>query len=306
MSKFKEMNAKLYMRDVEGFKEKLVEKALADFWQDLGNGDVTSKAVLGQIIESEAEIITKHEGVLAGMLEAEAILRDGGITLHDAMRDGDVLSKGDVIFRIRGPLDEILARERTVLNYIQRMSGIATLSRRVAEKWPGRVAYLRKCDPGLLLSEKRAVALGGCLTHRINLSDGIIIKDNHIAAVAAEGINDPINECVRRAADFLKQADSLQGVEIEVESLEDGLNAVDALKKVPGEHIIMLDNMIPSELKKVVTALREHDSKLVIEASGGIKEGNIGEYLDAGADVVSSSFLVADAGYLDISLNILK
>jgi nicotinate-nucleotide pyrophosphorylase (carboxylating) len=295
------MNTTLYMRNVERFKETLTDKALSDFWQDLGSGDVTSKAVLGAPIESQAEIIAKQGGVLAGMLEAEAILHDGGITLHSAMKDGDVLHKGDVIVRIRGPLDEILARERTALNYIQRMSGIATLSRRVAEKWPGRVAYLRKCDPGLLLSEKRAVALGGCLTHRINLSDGIIIKDNHIAAVAAEGIHDPITECIRRAA---KSGELV--IEIEVESLEDGMIAADALRAVPGEHVIMIDNMAPAELNKVVTALKEKDPKLLIEASGGIKEENVGTYLDAGADVVSSSFLVADAGYLDVSLNVKK
>lgn len=307
----------LYSRDFSEYEEMIKERALQAFQDDLGEGDITTDAVLqGRDQEAKAIITAEEDCVLAGILEARAILEDGGFSVS-GKKDGEPASKGDIVLTIKGPLREMLARERVSLNYLSRMSGIATLSRRLSERHGKRVLFLRKTGPGMLFSEKRAVGLGGCLPHRLNLSDGILIKDNHIDALAG-GTNrlEAISLAISRASDYktcIKDAGTLHlgegknflltdsknkkvrkiPIEVEVETVEEAQYAAEEMLGLAGPNIIMLDNMKLPEVKRAAQIIRSTNAGIVIEASGGINEENIKDYMDAGADYVSTSMFMS-------------
>ncbi len=290
----------VYDRDFGIYEERIKQRALEAFADDINGGDITTKAVFGirEKHTAGAVIVAEEDCTLAGILEARAILEDGGLKVS-GKRDGEDVKRGDVVLTVEGPLHEILARERVVLNYIIQMSGIATISRRLFRRHGRRVLFLRKTNPGLLLSEKRAVRLGGCLPHRINLSDGILIKDNHIEELAKEsGREMAIKTAIMRADRYRRETlwrrnKKLLPIEIEADSLEDAVVAAKELSKLRGPNIIMLDNMTPEYVRKAVRKIREIGGNIIIEASGGITEETIDDYLRAGADCVSTSLFIS-------------
>lgn len=285
------MDLSLYERDFSEYEGSIRERAIQAFKDDLGDGDITTIAVFKEDRESRAVMIAEEPCVLAGILEARAILEDGKLEVS-GKSDGDEVEVGETVLTVKGSLKQILARERTSLNYLSRMSGIATLSKKLYEQHGKRILFLRKTDPGLLFSEKRAVALGGCLPHRINLSDGILIKDNHIDELVKGGRRlDAIRTAILRADGF-RTGKNLP-IEIEADTVEEARFAAEELEDMQGPNIIMLDNMRPQEMKRAVALVRAANSEVIIEASGSITEENIKDYLETGADCVSTSLFLS-------------
>ncbi len=275
-------------RDLSKYEAEVKERALVALQEDLGGGDITTALLFPGTLKGTAAVIAESDCVLAGVLEARAIFEDAGLCVS-ASKDGEEIKKESRVMKISGDIRSVLSRERTALNYLSRMSGIATMSRMLYNQHGPRVLFPRKVDPGLLLSEKRAVALGGCLPHRLNLSDGVLIKDNHLAALRSS-TKDPIREAIRRASQG-----ALRGtIEIEVETVEEGIRAAEEFSKLQIRGIILADNMEVGAIGRLSRAVKGIDPSILIEASGGIGEGDIKRYLKAGADYVSTSiFLTA-------------
>jgi nicotinate-nucleotide pyrophosphorylase (carboxylating) len=255
--------------------------------EDLG-GDDDSTGIVPQV-PAIARIVCKEDGVLAGLEEACAVFTYFRADVETAREDGARVRKGDVVLTIRGNADDILRAERLALNFLGRMSGIATLTARcVAQSGGVRVAATRKTTPGFRRFEKKAVKLGGGDAHRYDLSAAVMIKDNHIALM---GLEEAV-AAAKKAASFAKK------IEIEVESVADAVRAAKL-----GVDIIMFDNMKPKAIAEGVKKVRKVDPRIIIEASGGITTDNIGEYARAGVDVVSLGALTRDAQWLDFSLD---
>ena len=259
--------------------------------EDAPFGDVTSEAVIPEGTKARAVIIAKQDGVIAGVEEAKALFEHFGVKVSVRKRDGEEVRKGDVILKLEGDARAILLVERTALNIMGRMSGIATEVRRLVEKVRAvnskvRVAGTRKSL--LRPIDKRAILIGGGEPHRFSLSDAILIKDNHLALV-------PLGEAIKRAKSF----SVYKVVEVEVESLEDALRAVKA-----GADVVMLDNMSPVEIAETVEALRREGlrDRVKIEVSGGITPENIGEYAALDIDVISLGYLTHSVRNFDVSL----
>jgi nicotinate-nucleotide pyrophosphorylase (carboxylating) len=284
---------------------------------DVGTGDITTRAVIHDATGVEdAIILSKDEGIVCGLLEAKAILEEGGLTFESEKNEGDTISNGEIIARVHGDICELLKRERTVINYLQILSGIATASHELARRYPGQVASLRKYHPGLCFSEKRAVKVGGGLTHRLALYDGFLIKNNHLARIVRELFGraprteeekvTAINEALRRAKHY-RLENQLEGcfIEIEVESLAQAVAAARFYENQGVPDMILLDNMQPESVSECVEAIRtEAGRDVLIEASGGVTAENIDAYIQAGVDVVSMSQLTLAAKPLDISMAI--
>ncbi|USS40959.1 carboxylating nicotinate-nucleotide diphosphorylase [Thermococcus aggregans] len=262
--------------------------------EDAPFGDVTSEAVIPEDLEAEAVIIAKQDGIIAGLEEAKALFEHFGVKVELKAKDGDEVKKGTVVIKLRGNARKILLVERTALNIIGRMSGIATQVRRLMKKVRAvnpnvRVAGTRKTL--LKPLDKRAILLGGGESHRFSLSDAILIKDNHLALV-------PLEEAIKRAKAF----SVYKVVEVEVESLEDALKAAKA-----GADVIMLDNMTPEQIEEVLEALKREGlrERVKIEVSGGITEENIQSYAKLDIDVISLGALTHSVKNFDVSLEIL-
>jgi len=262
--------------------------------EDVPFGDVTSEAVIPEDLEAEAVIISKQDGVIAGLEEAKALFEHFGVKVELKAKDGDEVKKGTVVIKLKGNARKILLVERTALNIIGRMSGIATQTRKLVEKIRTvspkvRVAGTRKTL--LKPLDKKAILIGNGEPHRFSLSDAILIKDNHLALV-------PLEEAIKRAKTF----SAYKIVEVEVESLEDALKAAKA-----GADVIMLDNMTPEQIKEVLEALKHEGfrDKVKIEVSGGITEENIQDYAKLDIDVISLGALTHSVKNFDVSLEIL-
>ncbi|AMQ18191.1 carboxylating nicotinate-nucleotide diphosphorylase [Thermococcus peptonophilus] len=262
--------------------------------EDAPFGDVTSEAVIPEDLNARAIIIAKQKGVIAGVEEAKALFEHFGVKVEVKKRDGELVEKGDVILALEGNARAILLVERTALNVMGRMSGIATEVRKLVEKVKSvnpkiRVAGTRKTL--LKPIDKRALLIGGGETHRFSLSDAILIKDNHLALV-------PLEEAIRRAKEF----SVYKVIEVEVESLEDALKAARA-----GADVVMLDNMKPDEIAEVIDALRREGlrERVKIEVSGGITPENITEYAKLDVDVISLGYLTHSVKNFDVSLEII-
>jgi nicotinate-nucleotide pyrophosphorylase (carboxylating) len=262
--------------------------------EDAPFGDVTSEAVIPEGMKAKAVIIAKGEGIIAGVEEAKALFEHFGVKVDVKKRDGEEVGKGDIILELEGDARAILLVERTALNVMGRMSGIATEVRKLVEKVKVinpkvRVAGTRKTL--LKPIDKRAILIGGGEPHRFSLSDAILIKDNHLALV-------PLEEAIKRAKAF----SVYKVVEVEVESLEDALKAAKA-----GADVIMLDNMNPEEIAEVLTVLKREGlrERVKIEVSGGITPENITEYAGLDIDVISLGYLTHSVKNFDVSLEVL-
>jgi len=274
--------------------EAKVREALAE---DIGFGDLTSRLVVPEEASAVAEIVAKEEGILAGVEEASLAFELLGCRVLDTVKDGSRVRPGDVVLRVEGPARALLAAERTALNFLMRMSGIATATaemvRRAREVNPHvRIAATRKTAPGLRYFDKKAVELGGGDTHRLRLDDCVLIKDNHIAIVGS--VAEAVKKA-REAVSFTKK------IEVEVERPEDVLEAARA-----GADIIMLDNFTVEEVKEALALLEEVGlrSKVLVEISGRIRPDNVADYAKTGVDIISSGYLTHSAKALDFSMRI--
>ena len=273
-------------------REIVKEKLLAFLKEDVGQGDITSHLVVQEGVLAEADVIAKAKGVVAGIEEARILLEAIGLSCRQLVKDGDKVEPGVTLMHVEGKARDILTVERTLLNIVSRMSGIATETRALQDRlmsagFKARVASTRKVAPGLLYLDKRAVAIGGGDPHRLHLDDLILIKDNH--KVLAGGIAEAVRRARRGA--FTKK------IEAEVTSAEEAVQAVEA-----GADIVMFDNMTPAEIKGVIEQLREKG--VIFEASGGINAANILEYASSGADILSLGSLTHSTKALDVSLEL--
>jgi nicotinate-nucleotide pyrophosphorylase (carboxylating) len=279
---------------------KILEEKLRRFLEeDLGQGDVTTALTIPEGTVVEAEVVAKESGTVAGLEETLVFLESFGLKAEVKVSDGAEIRPRTVLLRVTGDARTLLSLERTMLNLLSRMSGIATATHRILRKlreagYTTRVACTRKVAPGLGYFDKKAVLVGGGDVHRLHLDDLILIKDNHIATMSN------LEETIRRAK---KRASFSKKTEVEVSSLEDSLKAAEV--KVD---IIMLDNLSPSQIRKTLKALEKKNlrTNVMIEASGGISEKNVLEFAAAGVDIVSLGELTQSTKAMDISLKVIK
>ena len=293
----------LFQRDLRAGAAVSQAKARQALLEDAGK-DVTTNA-LKLKGKAHAFIVAKESGVLCGVLEANAALQ--GLNVGWKVKEGHSFKKGQVLCEISGEAKRLLAGERTALNYLMILSGIATLTRGWVEKFGPRVATLRKTHPLLSASEKRAVLAGGGLTHRLTLADGYLVKENHVSALANERKLSRLEALKLAVRTAKRHREASQGkerkrahrlfVEVEVRSFSE---AVAAAGEKPDA--LLVDNCTAKEVRRIVNHLRPKYPKMVFEASGGINEKNASFYLRAGADFVSSSALTLQARPIDLSL----
>jgi nicotinate-nucleotide pyrophosphorylase (carboxylating) len=276
----------------------LEEKLKQLLAEDVGQGDVTSAAVVPAGLTVEAVVVAKEAGITAGIEETAILAESLGLSVKTKVVDGDEIKNGKVILRISGDAQAILSAERTMLNLLSRMSGIATTTRRLVEKLrkanlTAKIAATRKTAPGLLYFDKKAVLIGGGDPHRLRLDDMILVKDNHIAI--AGNVETAVKKA--KAASFSKK------IEVEVTSATDALKAAEA-----GADIIMLDNFSPKQIREAVEALKKAGffGKILLEISGGITEQNLLEYASTQVNIISMGELTHSVKALDISLEITK
>ena len=267
--------------------DELILQALRE---DISSEDVSTNAVMREAQEGEAQLICKQDGVLAGLFVFQRVfeLLDENTSVEFYFADGDKVKKGDLIGRVKGDIRAILSGERTALNYLQRMSGIATYTNSIAAMLEGSKVKLldtRKTTPNMRIFEKYSVKVGGGQNHRYNLSDGVLLKDNHIGAAGG------VKEAIVMAKEY---APFVRKIEIECETVEMVQEAVEA-----GADIIMLDNMGVEEMQKAIAVI---DGKAEIECSGNVTKENIGHYIALGVDYISSGALTHSAPILDVSL----
>jgi nicotinate-nucleotide pyrophosphorylase (carboxylating) len=271
---------------------------------DVGAGDITSEAVLAENKPRKAFLKVKQSGVFAGIEEVSWFLRKHRLEVKFCVKDGEEVLSGETVLEIQGGQKDILAAERIALNVLQRMSGVATETKRLVDllkDYETRIAATRKAP--LRYLDKKAVFLGGGLTHRFGLWDSILIKDNHLEALKNEGTKDYIETAIARASEFV---DKVGFIEIETTSHEEAVRAARTFKalglKIPC--VVMLDNMTPKKIEGTIETLRQEDlyDSVLLEASGEITPQNIQEYAKTGIDVVSLGYLTHSAKVLDLSL----
>ena len=273
-----------------------IEDLLRFIREDAPWGDVTSETVVPDVT-CRAVVRAKSQGIVAGLSEARRLFEHFGVTVRERSADGRAVAPGTVLLDLDGPARAILLVERTALNIIGRMSGIATRTREAVEAVRAvspdvRVAATRKTAPGLRVLDKKAVILGGGDPHRYTLSDMVLIKDNHLALT-------PLAEAIRRA----KKESLYRVVEVEVETVEDAVTAAGA-----GADIILLDNMTPDAVREAARALagRGLRDRLTLEVSGGVGEDTLVGYAATGVDIISMGALTHTVRNFDVSLDILK
>lgn len=262
--------------------------------EDISSEDITTNSVMREKKLGTVQLICKQDGVIAGLEIFKRVfeLLDRETVTKLYFKDGDKVKKGDLLGEVEGDIRVLLSGERTALNYLQRMSGIATYTNNMVKLLEGSSVKLldtRKTTPNMRIFEKYAVKVGGGNNHRYNLSDGILLKDNHIDA--AGGVANAI-KMAKEYAPFVRK------IEVEVENLDMLKEALDA-----GADIIMLDNMTPEMMKEAVKLTR---GKAVTECSGNITKENIQTIIDTGVDYVSSGALTHSAPILDVSLKNLR
>lgn len=265
----------------------LIKEALQE---DISSEDVTTNAVMKEAVTGEVQLICKQDGVVAGLDVFRRVFEilDENVKIDFYCKDGDEVKKGELMGVVTGDIRALLSGERVALNYLQRMSGIATYTHSVAMLLEGTKTKLldtRKTTPNMRIFEKYAVRVGGGYNHRYNLSDGVLLKDNHIGAAGS----------VAKAVEMAKEyAPFVRKIEVEVENLDMVREAVDA-----GADIIMLDNMSPEDMKE---AIRIIDGRAETECSGNVTKENIDRLTSLGVDYISCGALTHSAPVLDISL----
>ncbi len=275
-----------------------------EYVDDVGAGDVTTEAVLAKNKPRKAVLKAKESGVIGGIEEISWFLQKHRLEVKICTKDGHEILKGETILEVQGGQKDILATERIGLNVLQRMSGIATETKRLTDLLSGyttRVAATRKAP--LRYLDKKAVFLGGGLTHRFGLWDSILIKDNHLEVLKSDGIKDYIETSIAKASAF---ADKVGFIEIETTSRDDAVRAARKFKqlRLTKPCVVMLDNMRPMEIEETIETLRKGDlyGYVLLEASGAITPENIKEYARTGIDVVSLGYLTHSARVMDLSL----
>ena len=258
--------------------------------EDITSEDITTNSVMREYQLGEVELICKEDGIIAGLEVFKRVfeLLDANTEITFNVEDGEKVKNGQKLGVVRGDIRVLLSGERTALNYLQRMSGIATYTRTIADMLEGSNTKLldtRKTTPGMRVFEKYAVKVGGGYNHRFNLSDGILLKDNHIGA--AGGVKEAI-EMAKEYAPFVRK------IEVEVENLDMLKEALEA-----GADIIMLDNMSVEDMKKAVELCK---GKAETECSGNFTKENIARLTDIGVDYISSGALTHSSPILDLSL----
>ena len=275
----------------------LEEKLRQLLVDDVGQGDVTTAALVSSDLTVEAEVVSKEAGVAAGIEETVILAESLGLSIRVLVSDGEETKKGQVMLKIFGDARTILSAERTMLNLISRMSGIATATRKLVEKvrkarLNTRIAATRKTAPGLLYFDKKAVFVGGGDPHRLHLDDMVLIKDNHLA----------VSENIETAVQLAKQnASFTRKIEVEVTKVADALKAAKA-----GADVIMLDNFSPKLIRETIKLLEEAGfyEKILLEASGGITQENLLEYAQTQVNIISLGELTHSVRALDVSLEI--
>lgn len=278
-------------------KEQIDEIVKTALVEDVGYGDVTTMSIIGdEFIEAKAELLAKDDGVIAGIDVAWVVFKnvDPNLSFVPTISDGDFVKRGDIIGVVSGDARSILTAERVALNFLQRMSGIATLTRKFVEAVKGTKAKItdtRKTAPGLRLIDKLAVEIGGGVNHRFGLYDMILIKDNHIAI--AGGVDKAIEKCLK----YVKEKNIDLKIEVEAQSLED----VKKILKFDEVDRILLDNFSIEDLRTAVNLI---GGKFEVEASGRITLENVRQVAETGVDYISIGMLTHSPKALDISLEI--
>ena len=267
--------------------DKLIRMALQE---DITSEDVSTNAVMRSAVKGTVDLIAKEDGIIAGLDVYARVFQilDEKTEISFNFKDGDAVKKGDLLGTVTGDIRVLLSGERVALNYLQRMSGIATYTKQVSKLLEGSKVTLldtRKTTPNCRVFEKYAVRIGGGCNHRYNLSDGVLLKDNHIGAAGS------VAKAVAMAKEY---APFVRNIEIEVETMEQVKEAVEA-----GADIIMLDNMTPEMMKEAVELIA---GRAQTECSGNITKENIAKILETGVDFVSSGALTHSAPILDISM----
>ena len=267
--------------------DKLIRMALQE---DITSEDVSTNAVMRSAVKGTVDLIAKEDGIIAGLDVYARVFQilDEKTEISFNFKDGEAVKKGDLLGTVTGDIRVLLSGERVALNYLQRMSGIATYTKQVSKLLEGSKVTLldtRKTTPNMRIFEKYAVRVGGGYNHRYNLSDGVLLKDNHIGAAGS------VAKAVQMAKEY---APFVRKIEIEVETMEQVKEAVEA-----GADIIMLDNMTPEMMKEAVELIA---GRAQTECSGNITKENIAKILETGVDFVSSGALTHSAPILDISM----
>ena len=267
--------------------DRLILEALKE---DISSEDVTTNSVMKEAVRGEVDLICKQDGIIAGLVVFKRVfqLLDETVETKFYCADGDEVENGQLMGKVTGDIRVLLSGERVALNYLQRMSGIATYTHSVAALLKGSSTKLldtRKTTPNMRIFEKYAVRVGGGYNHRYNLSDGVLLKDNHIGAAGS------VAKAVKMAKEY---APFVRKIEVEVENIDMVREAVEA-----GADIIMLDNMSAKEMQE---AIRVIDGRAETECSGNVTKENIGRLVSLGVDYISSGALTHSAPILDISL----
>jgi nicotinate-nucleotide pyrophosphorylase (carboxylating) len=265
--------------------------------EDIQQGDITSEAIFTDNFTVKGTFIAEVPGVIAGFPVVAEIYRqmDPSIQCTCLVPDGNMVNPGTKIIQLTGPVKPVLTGERVALNFIRRLSGIASQTARLVLLTTGtraKIVDTRKTTPGLRMLEKYAVRQGGGINHRFSLADAVLIKDNHIAACGS------ITNAVKRARNYIPHT---MTIEVEVENEAQVVEALSA-----GADIILLDNMTPLEMARMVKLIRNHPKNrdVIIEASGNINESNIHEVASTGVDIISSGAITHSAKALDITLQV--
>ena len=273
--------------------KRLIAQALAE---DLGHGDVTTEGLIPRTKQGKASIVVKAKGIIAGAEVAKQVFLkvDPELKIATLIEDGNEIKPGDIVAKIEGRVASILKAERVALNFLQHLSGIASETDRYVQAIKGlpvKITDTRKTTPSLRALEKYAVRVGGGKNHRMHLGDGILIKDNHLAALHRQGLS--IKEIVAKAR---QKAPQELKIEIEVKSTQEAVEAVEG-----GADIIMLDNMGLEDMRRAVKLIKGH---ALIEASGGITLDRVRTVAETGVDLISIGALTHSAKALDISLEL--
>lgn len=263
---------------------------LAALKEDISSEDVSTNSVMKEAVDGEVDLICKQDGIIAGLGTFKRVfeLLDENVIVEFYCKDGDEVKNGQLMGKVKGDIRVLLSGERVALNYLQRMSGIATYTHSVAAYLEGTKTKLldtRKTTPNMRIFEKYAVRVGGGHNHRYNLSDGVMLKDNHIGAAGS------VAKAVKMAKEY---APFVRKIEVEVENLDMVKEAVEA-----GADIIMLDNMTTEEMREAIKII---DGRAETECSGNVTKENISRLTELGVDYISSGALTHSAPILDISL----
>jgi nicotinate-nucleotide pyrophosphorylase (carboxylating) len=279
---------------------KIMEEKLRQILsEDIGQSDVTSAAIVPSDLTVRGVVVAKETGIVSGIEEIMTLAAMLELKIKSEVAEGEEIKKGQIIMKISGNAQNILSVERTMLNLLSRMSGIATATKRLTEKLKkvkskAKIAATRKTAPGLGYFDKKAVLIGGGDPHRLHLDDMILVKDNHVAIAGS------VENAVRKAKEAVSFS---KKIEVEVMSITDVVKAAEA-----GADIVMLDNFSPKEVKEAIKALKKAGffKKVLLEVSGGITEENLLKYASTRVDIISMGSLTHSVKALDINLEIFK